>query len=75
MNRIQKLNRHTRILDIRLKLQKGWNYPQLKQFCKTNLRVSNTTAISYIDEAAKPFREKYQKELEDILNTRRNSNG
>lgn len=62
MNRIQKLNRHTRILDIRLKLQKGWNYPQLKEFCKKNLKVSNVTAISYIDEAAAPFRKKYAQE-------------
>lgn len=54
--------RHIRVIDIRSKISKGWNRPDLLNFCKVNLGVSKVTAVSYIDEAALPFREKHQKE-------------
>ena len=54
--------RHTRVLDIRCKITKGWSMEELLDFCKVNLGVSKVTADSYIDEAAAPYREKYEKE-------------
>jgi len=55
--------RHNRILDIRSKIQKGWKMEQLIAFCTDRLQVSKQTATSYIDEAAEPFRKKYQENL------------
>ncbi len=54
--------RHIRILDIRLKISNGWNMKQLLHFCDRNLKVSRMTAVSYIDEAAAPYRKTYEKE-------------
>lgn len=54
--------RHGRVLDIRKKIQLGWTMPKLLDFCKVNLGVTKITATSYIDEAAEPYRQKYQKE-------------
>lgn len=54
--------RHARVLDIRSKISKGWSMQDLLNYCKVNLEVSKVTAVSYIDEAAEPYREKYQKE-------------
>jgi len=54
--------RHTRVLDIRSKISKGWTIKELMDFCMLKLQVARPTAISYIDEAAAPFRKKYEKE-------------
>jgi len=54
--------RHIRVLDIRSKISKGWSMQDLLNYCKVNLGVSRVTAISYIDEAAAPFRKKLEKE-------------
>ncbi len=54
--------RHGRILDIRLKIRKGWTIPQLEDFCQKHLKISKPTMKSYIDEAAEPFRQKYWRE-------------
>jgi len=35
---------------------------QLLNFCEINLKVTRVTAVSYIDEAAKPYRQKYAQE-------------
>lgn len=55
--------RHNRILDLRNKIQKGWKMKALIHFCEDNLKVSRVTAVSYIDEAAAPFRKKYEDSL------------
>lgn len=55
--------RHLRVLDIRSKIAKGWKLKDLGDFCTQKLGVSPSTATSYIDEAAAPFRKKYEKEL------------
>lgn len=52
--------RHTRILDLRQKVLQGWTMEDLMGYCVTRLQVSKTTATSYIDEAAAPYRQKYQ---------------
>lgn len=52
--------RHTRILDLRKKIQFGWDMDRLMSFCINSLGVSKQTATSYIDEAAEPFRKKFQ---------------
>ncbi len=62
----RKQIRHTRILDIRSKISKGWSMTDLLNFCKMNLGVSKVTAISYIDEAAAPFRKKFEKEENNV---------
>lgn len=54
--------RHTRVLDIRSKIAKGWSLEKLNYFCINNLQVSQQTATSYIDEAAEPFRKKFEEE-------------
>lgn len=36
----------------------------LTNFCVVNLGVSKQTATSYIDEAAEPFRKKFQEQLD-----------
>jgi len=54
--------RHSRVLDLRKKILSGWTMQQLHDFCKTHLDVARVTAISYIDEAAEPYRKKYQQE-------------
>jgi len=54
--------RHTRVLDIRSKIAKGWKLKELEDFCITHLKVSKSTVNSYIDEAAAPFRKKYAQE-------------
>jgi len=54
--------RHLRVLNIRSKISRGWNRADLLDYCNVNLGVSKLTAVSYIDEAAEPYREKYQKE-------------
>jgi hypothetical protein len=52
--------RHTRILDLRKKMLLGWKMEDLMGYCVTRLQVSKITATSYIDEAAAPYRQKYQ---------------
>ena len=59
--------RHFRVIDLRRKILKGWTMDQLEELCKTKLGVCGITATSYIDEAAEPFRKKYQKEFENNL--------
>lgn len=54
--------RHNRVLDIRKKISLGWKMEALLDFCKVNLDVARVTAISYIDEAAEPYRKKYETE-------------
>lgn len=54
--------RHNRVLDIRKKIKLGWKMEDLIGFCVTRLEVSRTTALSYIDEAAAPYRQKYQEQ-------------
>lgn len=54
--------RHSRVLDLRKKILSGWTMQQLHDFCKTHLDVARVTAISYIDEAAEPYRKKFQQE-------------
>jgi len=63
----RKKVRHTRILDIRKLVEKGWNMKQLLYHCENNLGVGRVTAVSYIDEAAAPHREKYQKEQDNAI--------
>jgi len=55
-----KFIRHSRILNLRQKIAKGWNMEQLHAFCRTNLKVTKPTANAYIDEAAEPFRKKFK---------------
>jgi len=59
--------RHTRVIDLRGKIEKGWNMKALLHFCETYLKVSKVTAVSYIDEAAKPYREKYEQEEKNAI--------
>ena len=59
-----KTIRHNRVLDIRKKIEKGWTMESLTNFCVVNLGVSKQTATSYIDEAAEPFRKKFQEQLD-----------
>ena len=54
--------RHNRVLDLRDKISKGWDMKALRNFCEIKLEVSRVTANSYIDEAAEPFRKKYQED-------------
>ncbi len=61
MKRI-KFIKHTRVLDLRQKIAKGWTMEQLHQYCITNLQVTKQTANNYIDEAAEPFRKKFAEE-------------
>jgi len=58
--------RHIRVLDIRSKISKGWSMQDLLNYCKVNLGVTRVTAISYIDEAAKPYRKTYEKEQNNV---------
>ena len=58
----KKQIRHIRILDLRSKINKGWNLEELEVFCVKNLGVTRHTAISYIDEAAEPYRKKFEEE-------------
>ena len=57
--------RHNRILDIRSKIAKGWTMESLMNFCTERLGVTKQTATSYIDEAAEPFRKKFQENLNE----------
>ena len=57
--------RHNRILDLRSKIAKGWSMPDLMGYCRLNLKVSKQTATNYIDEAAEPFRKKFQEQLNE----------
>lgn len=54
--------RHNRVLDLRSKIITGWKMKELLHFCEINLKVSRVTAVSYIDEAAAPYRKKFQEE-------------
>jgi hypothetical protein len=54
--------RHNRVLDIRKKVLDGWTMEELIGYCLKNLDVTKITAISYIDEAAEPYRQKYQEQ-------------
>lgn len=56
----QQQIKHNRILDLRKKLLKGYTEKEIIDFCLTNLQVSTPTARSYFDEAAEPYRKKYQ---------------
>jgi len=49
-------------MDIRSKIVKGWGMKDLVNFCTLNLGVGTQTAISYIDEAAEPYRKKFELE-------------
>jgi len=62
----RKKIRHNRVLDIRKKILMGWKMEALLDFCKVNLGVTKVTADSYIDEAAEPYRKKYQKEQNKV---------
>lgn len=63
---VKKLQiRHNRVLDIRAKIIMGWKMKALLHYCEDNLGVSRVTAVSYIDEAAEPYRKKYKKEQEN----------
>jgi len=55
--------KHNRILDLRKKIQNGWTMESLMNFCLIKLEVSKPTAKNYIDEAAEPFRKKFQEKL------------
>ncbi len=57
--------RHIRVLDLRAKIIVGWGMKALLYYCEDKLGVSRPTAVSYIDEAAKPYREKFQKEQDN----------
>ena len=57
--------RHNRILDLRKKINKGWSMSDLMGFCQLKLQVSKPTATSYIDEAAAPFRKKFQEKINE----------
>ena len=52
--------RHDRIQTIRGLIEKGWKMPRLRAYCTERLGVSATTAKSYIDEAAEPYRKIYR---------------
>jgi hypothetical protein len=65
MTNLIKQIRHNRILDLRKKIAKGWSMSDLMGFCQLNLKVSKPTAISYIDEAAEPFRKKFQEQVNE----------
>ncbi len=65
MGLLQNQIRHNRILDLRKKIAKGWTITDLMGFCQLNLKVSRPTAISYIDEAAEPYRKKFQEQLNE----------
>lgn len=54
--------RHIRILDLRKKIVSGWSMKTLLNFCEIKLEVSRVTAVSYIDEAAAPYRKKFEEE-------------
>lgn len=54
--------RHNRVLDIRKKIEMGWKMEDLISFCLLRLDVSRITALNYIDEAAEPYRKKYQEQ-------------
>ncbi len=60
----QQQIKHNRILDLRRKLHLGYTEKQILEFCKTNLGVSAPTAQSYFEEAAEPYRKKYQEGLQ-----------
>ena len=53
--------RHNRVLDVRKKIGAGWTTPELMKYIM-KIGVTKVTAMSYIDEAAEPYRIKYQKE-------------
>ena len=57
--------RHSRILDIRKKIENGWKMESLMNFCLIKLGVSKVTATNYIDEAAEPFRKKFQEQTNE----------
>lgn len=57
--------RHNRVLDIRKKIENGWTMQSLMNFCLVKLNVTRTTAKNYIDEAAQPFRKKFQEKLNE----------
>jgi len=54
--------RHNRILQLRKKMLLGWKIPALMAFCTIKLGVSKLTAESYVNEAAEPYRKKYQQQ-------------
>jgi len=58
--------RHNRVIDLRKKILAGWTMPELVNFCLVNLQVVKQTAISYIDEAAEPYRKKYNEDQDKI---------
>jgi len=60
MATIRQTIRHVRVDDIRKKIEKGWTIELLMKYCLDNLKVTHKTATSYIDEAAAPYRKKFQ---------------
>jgi len=54
--------RNIRVSQVRKFVEKGWKMKQLLYYCENNLGVGRVTAVSYIDEAAEPFRKKYETE-------------
>jgi len=64
---VHKLSERERVRNIRLgsvrrQIEAGWNQKQLLHFCEMKFDVSRVTALSYINEAAEKYREKYAKE-------------
>ena len=62
MHRVAQQKRHNRVLDVRKKIELGWKMPELILFITKHYDVTKITAEGYIDEAAEPFRKKYQEE-------------
>lgn len=60
MFRAAQQKRHNRVLDIRKLVTKGWKIEQLREYCMKHYGVTKITADGYIDEAAEPYRKKYQ---------------
>lgn len=52
--------RHLRIIDIRKMVRFGKTESEIIHYCLNRLKVSKVTALSYFEEAATPYRKKYQ---------------
>ena len=62
MATIRQTIRHVRVEDLRKKIEKGCSMESLMNYCLVYLKVTHKTATSYIDEAAAPYRKKFQEE-------------
>lgn len=65
MFRAAQHKRHHRVLDVRKLIQKGWKIEDLRAYCMKHYEVTKITADGYIDEAAEPFRKKYQEKQDE----------